>query len=128
LDAIGAGSIFGAWLLLGTDTVLLFIAAALLSLSLIGSMPAGGGGGSGGGPFPNTVSSSFGCLGCLDLPRCNLPICSCRLGFFIAAAPAPGGGGGGFCCCGSAAMSSPLGYRGLPAFPVALCANPDIND
>ena len=25
-------------------------------------------------------------------------------------------------------MSSPLGYRGLPAFPLASCANPDTND
>ena len=49
LDAIGAGSIFGAWLLLGTEPVLLLIASALLSLALIGSMPAGGGGGPGGG-------------------------------------------------------------------------------
>ena len=47
LDAIGAGSIFGAWSPLGTETVLLFIASALLSLALIGSMPAGGGGGPG---------------------------------------------------------------------------------
>jgi hypothetical protein len=76
LDAIGAGSIFGAWLLLGTDPVLLLIASALLSLALIGSMPAGGGGGPGGGPFANTVSSSFRPLGCPDLPRCNLLTCS----------------------------------------------------
>ena len=128
LDAIGAGSIFGAWSPLGTEPVLLFIASALLSLALIGSMPAGGGGGPGGGPFADTVISSFRPLGCPDLPRCNLLICSRRLGFFIADAPAPGGGGGGFCCCGSVAMSSPLGYRGLPAFPLASCANLDTND
>jgi hypothetical protein len=47
LDAIGAGSIFGSWSPLGTETVLLFIASALLSLALIGAMPAGGGGGPG---------------------------------------------------------------------------------
>ena len=128
LDAIGAGSIFGAWSPLGTEPVLLLIASALLSLALIGSKPAGGGGGPGGGPFADTVISSFRPLGCPDLPRCNLLICSRRLGFFIADAPAPGGGGGGFCCCGSVAMSSPLGYRGLPAFPLASCANLDTND
>jgi hypothetical protein len=76
LDAIGAESIFGAWLLLGTDPVLLLIASALLSLALIGSMPAGGGGGPGGGPFADTVISSFRPLGCPDLPRCTLLICS----------------------------------------------------
>ena len=128
LDSIGAGSIFGAWSPLGTEPGLLFIASALLSLALIGSMPSGGGGGPGGGPFALTVISSFRPLGCPDLPRCNLLICSRRLGFFIADAPAPGGGGGGFCCCGSVAMSSPLGYRGLPAFPLASCANLDTND
>ena len=96
LDAMGVGSIFGAWSPLGTDAVLRFIAAALLSFGLIGSMPAGGGGGPGGGPFALTVISPFRCA---DLPRCNLLIVSRRLGFaFIAAAPAPGGGGGGCCC------------------------------
>ena len=82
LDAIGAGSIFGAWSPLGTEPVLLLIASTLLSLALIGSMPAGGGGGPGGGPFALTVISSFRPLGCPDLPRCNLLICSLTLGFF----------------------------------------------
>ena len=121
LDAVGVGSIFGAWSPLGTDAVLRFIASALLSFGLIGSMPAGGGGGPGGGPFALTVISSFRCA---DLPRCNLLIVSRRLGFvFIAAAPAPGGGGGGCCCWGSVVRSIesflalPLGYRPRPMFP-----------
>ena len=126
LDAIGAESIFGAWSPLGTDALLRFNASSLLSLFLIGSMPAGGGGGPGGGPLALTFISPFLSLGCADLPRCNLLICSRRLSFFIPAAPAPGGGGGGFCCCGSVAMSSPLGNRPLPVFPS--CANLDTND
>ena len=73
LNVIGVGSIFGAWSPLGTDAVLRFIASALLSFGLIGSMPAGGGGGPGGGPFALTVISPFRCA---DLPRCNLLIVS----------------------------------------------------
>ena len=46
-------------------------------------MPAGGGGGPGGGPFADTVISSFRPLGCPDLPRCNLLICSRKLGFLL---------------------------------------------
>ena len=60
LDVIGVGSIFGAWSPLGTDAGLLFIASALFSLFLIGSMPAGGGGGpGGGGPFALISRSPF---------------------------------------------------------------------
>ena len=88
LDAIGAASIFGAWSPLGTDTGLLFIASALLSaFGLFGSIPAGGGCESAGGGMPIGPP-----LGCVDLPRWNLPIASrwlCsivswRLGFVLS--------------------------------------------
>ena len=77
LDAIGAGSIFGAWSPLCIDTGLLFIPSALLSaFGLIGSIPAGGGCRPVGGGMPIGPS-----LRCADLPRCNLSIVSRRLGF-----------------------------------------------
>ena len=76
LDAIGAEYIFGVWASAGTEAGLLFNASALLSLFLIGSMPAGGGGGGGGGLFALPVVSPFLSMGCTDLPRCNLLICS----------------------------------------------------
>ena len=76
LEVIGAGSIFGAWSPLGTDTGLLFIPSALLSaFGLIGSIPAGGGCRPDGGGMPIGPS-----LRCVDLPRCNLSIVSRRFG------------------------------------------------
>ncbi len=44
LGAPGAGSIFGVWSPPASERCILFNAASLLSLALIGSMPAGGGG------------------------------------------------------------------------------------
>ena len=44
LGAAGAGSILGVWSPPASERLILFNAASLLSLALIGSMPAGGGG------------------------------------------------------------------------------------
>jgi hypothetical protein len=86
------------------ERCILFNAASLLSLGLIGSMPAGGGpppGGGGGGctePFLFFIASAL--LSLLTL------------------APAAGGGGGGGCHPFAAILSSsfPLCSRDLPRF------------
>ena len=99
LGPAGAGTVLS---IATCDRFILFIAASLLSLGLISSMPAGGGpppGGGGGGctePFLRFIASAL-----LSL---------------LILAPAAGGGGGGGCHPFAAILSSsfPLCSRDLP--------------
>ena len=101
LGPAGAGTVLS---IATCERFILFNAASLLSLGLIGSMPAGGGpppGGGGGGctePFLLFIASAL--LSLLTL------------------APAAGGGGGGGCHPFAAILSSsfPLCSRDLPRF------------
>ena len=101
LGPAGAGTVLS---IATCERFILFIAASLLSLGLISSMPAGGGpppGGGGGGctePFLFFIASAL-----LSL---------------LILAPAAGGGGGGGCHPFAAILSSsfPLCSRDLPRF------------